>query len=83
MSDTSTRYRLVRPEREVVVPQLDEHQQRVVDHEGGPLLVLAGPGTGKTTTLVEAIVDRDRAARRRARLVLALTFSPQGRRAAA
>ena len=30
----------------------------VVDHHGGPLLVLAGPGTGKTTTLVEAIVGR-------------------------
>ena len=41
-----------------MVPELDEHQQRVVDHPGGPLLVLAGPGTGKTTTLVEAIVDR-------------------------
>ena len=48
----------MRPDRTVVVPHLDEHQQRVVDHEGGPLLVLAGPGTGKTTTLVEAIVDR-------------------------
>ena len=55
---TTTRYRLVAPDRSVVVPELDEHQQRVVDHEGGPLLVLAGPGTGKTTTLVEAIVDR-------------------------
>ncbi len=39
-------------------PALDDDQQRVVDHPGGPLLVLAGPGTGKTTTLVEAIVDR-------------------------
>ncbi len=37
---------------------LDENQQRVVDHPGGPLLVLAGPGTGKTTTIVEAVVDR-------------------------
>ncbi len=37
---------------------LDENQQRVVDHPGGPLLVLAGPGTGKTTTVVEAVVDR-------------------------
>ncbi|EPD55178.1 hypothetical protein HMPREF1211_08079 [Streptomyces sp. HGB0020] len=27
----------------------------MVDHEGGPLLVLAGPGTGKTTTLVESV----------------------------
>ncbi|MFE9242674.1 ATP-dependent helicase [Nocardiopsis sp. NPDC006938] len=39
-------------------PVLDENQQRVVDHPGGPLLVLAGPGTGKTTTVVEAVVDR-------------------------
>src|SRR5581483_5740641 len=30
----------------------------VVAHRGGPLLVLAGPGTGKTTTLVEAVVAR-------------------------
>ena len=44
-SSPVTRYRLVRPDRQVVVPELDEHQQRVVDHEGGPLLVLAGPGT--------------------------------------
>ncbi len=68
---TTTRYRLVAPDRSVVVPELDEHQQRVVDHEGGPLLVLAGPGTGKTTTLVEAIVDRAHAGGG----VLALTFS--------
>ena len=39
-------------------PQLDEDQQRVVAHQSGPLLVLAGPGTGKTTTLVEAMVQR-------------------------
>jgi superfamily I DNA/RNA helicase len=39
-------------------PRLDEQQQAVVTHRGGPLLVLAGPGTGKTTTLVEAMIDR-------------------------
>jgi superfamily I DNA/RNA helicase/RecB family exonuclease len=39
-------------------PRLDEAQQRVVDHPGGPLLVLAGPGTGKTTTIVEAVAAR-------------------------
>lgn len=37
---------------------LDDDQRRVVEHAGGPLLVLAGPGTGKTTTIVEAVVDR-------------------------
>src|SRR5262249_6840326 len=52
-------YRLVRaPRRTIEVPALDPAQQRVIDHQGGPLLVLAGPGTGKTTTLVEAAVAR-------------------------
>ncbi len=37
---------------------LDRAQTSVVEHPSGPLLVLAGPGTGKTTTLVEAVVDR-------------------------
>ena len=54
-----TAYRLARPSAGPVPPPvLDEFQQAVVDHDGGPLLVLAGPGTGKTTTLVEAVVDR-------------------------
>ncbi|MEZ0091046.1 ATP-dependent helicase [Streptacidiphilus sp. EB129] len=52
-------YRLVRdPLRPPVPPVLDAYQQAVVDHRGGPLLVLAGPGTGKTTTLVEAVGRR-------------------------
>ena len=46
------------PPPAVLVPTLDDEQRQVVDHRGGPLLVLAGPGTGKTTTLVEAVVDR-------------------------
>ncbi|MFC9467341.1 UvrD-helicase domain-containing protein [Streptomyces coelicoflavus] len=39
-------------------PRLDAAQRAVVDHRSGPLLVLAGPGTGKTTTLVESVADR-------------------------
>ncbi|MEI2670435.1 MAG: ATP-dependent DNA helicase [Marmoricola sp.] len=58
--------------------RLDPDQQRVVDHETGPLLVLAGPGTGKTTTLVEAIAQRIESGVRPEQ-VLALTF---GRKAA-
>ena len=54
-------YRLVRPARAAPgPPDLDAAQRRVVEHDGGPLMVLAGPGTGKTTTLVEAVVDRVR-----------------------
>lgn len=37
---------------------LDAAQRAVVDHGAGPLLVLAGPGTGKTTTLVESVAAR-------------------------
>ncbi|AMW12737.1 DNA helicase UvrD [Streptomyces qaidamensis] len=39
-------------------PHLDASQRSVVDHTAGPLLVLAGPGTGKTTTLVESVAER-------------------------
>jgi superfamily I DNA/RNA helicase/RecB family exonuclease len=52
-------YRLVHPEApRTAIPVLDPTQQTVVDHPGGPLLVLAGPGTGKTTTIVEAVAAR-------------------------
>ncbi|HEY0951534.1 ATP-dependent DNA helicase [Nocardioides sp.] len=75
MATTATTYRLARPGVAPRVPELDEHQRRVVDHPGGPLLVLAGPGTGKTTTLVEAIVDRIETRGAKPDEVLALTFS--------
>ena len=56
---TAPAYRLLRGEHPPVPPpRLDALQRQVVEHAGGPLLVLAGPGTGKTTTLVEAVVDR-------------------------
>ncbi|MFB7928610.1 ATP-dependent helicase [Streptomyces sp. NPDC056039] len=52
-------YRLVRtPPARVNPPLLDAAQRSVVDHGSGPLLVLAGPGTGKTTTLVESVTER-------------------------
>jgi superfamily I DNA/RNA helicase/RecB family exonuclease len=69
-------YRLVR--RPVPADQavrLDEAQQAVVDHAGGPLLVLAGPGTGKTTTIVAAVADRIERRGLDPERVLVLTFS--------
>ncbi|WP_405612660.1 ATP-dependent helicase [Streptomyces sp. NBC_01508] len=52
-------YRLVRTTPAPVDPPvLDAAQRPVVDHGRGPLLVLAGPGTGKTTTLVESVAAR-------------------------
>ncbi|WP_327244466.1 ATP-dependent helicase [Streptomyces sp. NBC_01320] len=72
---TTGAYRLVRtPPGSVDPPVLDAAQQTVVDHPGGPLLVLAGPGTGKTTTLVEAVAARVAGGGDPAR-ILVLTFS--------
>ena len=68
-------YRLVRPPVPVAPrPAPDAAQQAVLDHPGGPLLVLAGPGTGKTTTLVEAVARRIEGGLRPDQ-VLVLTFS--------
>src|SRR5215207_6233324 len=74
-------YRLIRtPEPPPAAPTLDAAQQAVVEHAGGPLLVLAGPGTGKTTTLVESVVERIERRGGAPDRILVLTFS---RRAAA
>ncbi|MFF5500656.1 UvrD-helicase domain-containing protein [Streptomyces roseolus] len=68
-------YRLVRTAPAPVdPPQLDAAQRAVVEHDRGPLLVLAGPGTGKTTTLVEAVATRVERGTDPER-ILVLTFS--------
>lgn len=75
-------YRLFRtPERPAskTAVELDAEQQRVAAHSAGPLLVLAGPGTGKTTTLVEAVHARISEGADAARILL-LTFSRRAAR---
>ncbi|MEU5494957.1 ATP-dependent helicase [Streptomyces griseofuscus] len=68
-------YRLVRtPPDRTAPPVLDAAQRAVVDHRTGPLLVLAGPGTGKTTTLVESVAARIARGAEPER-ILVLTFS--------
>ncbi|MDG4822918.1 ATP-dependent DNA helicase [Asanoa sp. WMMD1127] len=73
-------YRLVRrapaPE-EPRADRLDPLQANVVAHTDGPLLVFGGPGTGKTSTLVEAVAARVASGVDPER-VLALTFSRRG-----
>src|SRR3954464_10903244 len=75
MAQTTTYHLVAPPHLDARPVDLDADQRRVVDHEGGPLLVLAGPGTGKTTTLVEAIADRIERRDVDPSQVLALTFS--------
>ena len=36
--------------------ELNEAQQQAVTHTQGPCMVLAGPGSGKTFTLVKRII---------------------------
>ncbi len=72
-------YRLLRAPAPTDVPvTLDAAQAAVAAHRDGALLVLGGPGTGKTTTLVESVAARI-ADGTPTDQVLALTF---GRRAA-
>jgi DNA helicase-2/ATP-dependent DNA helicase PcrA len=57
-----------------LLEQLNPEQREAVTHEGGPLLVLAGAGTGKTTTLcarVAWLLSRGAAPER----MLLLTFT--------
>ena len=56
---------------------------QVVQHDRGVLRVLAGPGTGKTTTLVEAVAPPGARARHPGRPAPAADLLPTGRRPAA
>ena len=76
METHSPAYRLVRRGMPPASPpRLDADQLRVVSHAGGPLLVLAGPGTGKTTAIVAAVADRIARRGIDPGRVLVLTFS--------
>jgi len=54
---------------------LNPQQRKAVEYEGGPMLVVAGPGTGKTRTLVHHIAYRIRQCTVPPKNILALTFT--------
>lgn len=58
-----------------VAKELDEFQEYVANHRHGALLVLAGPGTGKTATLTEAVVRIINEGEIQASEILVLTFA--------
>ncbi|MFC3381149.1 ATP-dependent helicase [Couchioplanes caeruleus subsp. azureus] len=71
-------YRLVRrPAPAAAALRRDPLQEHVVAHTDGPLLVVGGPGTGKTTVLVEAVAARI-AAGTDPEKILVLTFGRRG-----
>ena len=57
------------------VPELDSFQRAAVAHGGGPALVLAGPGSGKTRVIVERTVRLIDDGVARPENLLVLTFS--------
>ncbi len=59
------------------VAQLDDHQREAVENVSGPLLIVAGPGTGKTRTLVSRITHQVRTKAVRPEQVLVVTFTNQ------
>ena len=54
---------------------LTPEQATAVTHGGGPLLLLAGPGAGKTRTLTHRIAHLLDSGQARPREILAVTFS--------
>ena len=57
---------------------LDPEQRAIVEHDGGPLLVVAGPGAGKTRVLTRAVAHRIEAGLPPERC-LAVTFTRRAR----
>jgi DNA helicase-2/ATP-dependent DNA helicase PcrA len=58
----------------------DEHQQQAIEHLHGPMLVVAGAGTGKTTVLTRRIARLIREGHARADEILALTYTDNAAR---
>jgi len=55
--------------------QLDEKQREAIEHVHGPMLVIAGAGTGKTTVLTKRLARLIRDGHARPDQILALTYS--------
>ena len=58
-----------------ILDGLNEAQVQAVTHEGGPLLIIAGAGTGKTTVITRRIAHLIASRRARPSEILALTFT--------
>jgi hypothetical protein len=57
------------------IDKLNSEQRRAVNYPGGPLLIIAGPGTGKTRTLTHRIAHLIREKGVSPQHVLAVTFT--------
>lgn len=55
--------------------QPDPEQQQAIEHVSGPMLVLAGAGTGKTTVLIQRIANLIREGHAHSDEILSLTYT--------
>ncbi len=53
----------------------DERQQQAIEHVDGPMLVIAGAGTGKTTVLTQRVANLIREGHARPEEIVALTYT--------
>jgi ATP-dependent DNA helicase UvrD/PcrA len=58
-----------------IFSQLNDEQRRAVEYPGGPLLIVAGPGTGKTRTLTHRIAFLMMKKKVAGNRILAVTFT--------
>src|SRR5262245_46100560 len=59
---------------------LDERQREAIEHTYGPMLVVAGAGTGKTTVLTRRIARLIREGHARPSEIVALTYTDNAAR---
>ena len=77
MPDIETR---AKAREHIILDGLNEAQRGAVLHGDGPLLIVAGAGTGKTTVLTRRIAHLITTKRARPEEILALTFTEKAAR---
>jgi len=58
--------------------EFNKAQKEAISHDKGPLLIVAGAGTGKTRVITSRIVDLIKSGKAGADQILALTFYREG-----